>query len=105
MEDKIMDYISSQKIKSMFKTLPFTVKTHNIDINGQKRGCSGFIINNNTNKICYITTEPYFDGGLFGNKNQTIMMRQAKSLSDYTGGTNKWLSVNDIIKTAKCLTA
>lgn len=99
-----MNYISSQKVKAMFRGLPYTVKTHNIDINGQKRGCSGFIVNNITNKICYITTEPYFDGGLFGDKNRTIMMRTAKSLSDYSGGINQWLSVDKIVETAKRLT-
>lgn len=102
------NYISSQKIKALFRNLPYEVYTKNIDINGQKRGCSGFIKNSVTGKICYITTEPFFDNkcgsGLWGEKDNAIMMRTAKHIKDYSGGVNLWLGVDDIITMAKNLT-
>lgn len=103
--------ISAQRIKKVFKSLPYLVEVRNININGQKRGCSGFITNKRTNKVCYITTEPFFDGGygsgLFGSEDKAIMMRTVKSTKDYTGGTNQWIPVSEIaiILTAAALTS
>ena len=102
------NFIGSRKLKNLFKGLPFDVEVKNININGQKRGCSGFITNNLTGKICYITTEPFFDrksgSGLFGNSNFAIMMRTAESTKDYEGGVNHWLHPSDIIAKANELT-
>lgn len=102
------NYISSPKIKALFKRLPFDIYVKNININGQKRGCSGFIKNTETGKICYITTEPFFNGkggsGLYDNPNMAIMMRMAKDLKDYTGGLNCWLPTANIVSMAYELT-
>lgn len=105
---KYNNYIGSRKIRSLFKGMPYELKVKDIDVNGQKRGCSGFIRNTETGKICYITTETFFDrgsgSGLYGNKNNAIMMRTAASMKDYTGGTNQWLSISEIVTTAERLT-
>lgn len=103
------NYIGSQKVANLFKNLPFACNIKNISVNGQIRGCSGFITNLETSKVCYVTTEPFFDGGtgsgLYKNPNNAIMMRSAKNLCDYTGGQNRWLPFEKIVETAKLLTA
>lgn len=107
---KYNNYVGASHVKNMLKSLPEleTVNLKNININGQIRGCSGFIHNTETDKYCYIITEDFFDGlrgsGLFGNPRNAIMMRAAKSPKDFTGGINHWLPVEDIPETALKLT-
>lgn len=102
------NFIGSIKVKNLFKGMNFKCEIKNISINGQKRGCSGFITNLDTGKVCYITTEPFFDGkngsGLYGNRNMAIMMRTAKDTRDFHGGFNNWLPFSDIIAVAQRLT-
>lgn len=87
----------------------FNSQLKDIVVNGQKRGCSGFIINPFTHKICYITTEHFFDGGkgsgLWGDSSKAIMMRTAEGLKDFVGGRNHWIDVEQILTTATKLTA
>lgn len=52
----------------------------NIIVNGEKRGCSGFIQRDTA--IVYVNTEPC---GSLG-----YMYRTAKHLKDYSGGVNHW---------------
>ena len=59
--------------------LEFRLK--NISVNGQKRGCSGFIYNPNTDVYVYVITEPSCY------KDMTVC-RYAKDFVDYTGGIN-----------------
>lgn len=71
--------ILSTKLKNRFpKTDTFQLK--NISINGDKRGCSGFI--QRGNNIVYVNTEQCFGLG--------YMYRTAKHLKDYSGGQNQW---------------
>lgn len=106
---KYYNYISSQTVKKIFKGLPFELKIKNVIANGQKKGCSGFITNTETGKICYITTEPFFDGrggsGLWGNNKKAVMMRTAESTTDYRGGINYFTSPEKIVQMAERLTA
>lgn len=105
---KCCNYIGSRKVKNLFKGLPFEVKIKDIKVNGQIRGCSGFITNTENEKVCYIDTEPFFDGGkgsgLYNNNNMAIMMRTAKHDKDYSGGINNWLPASDIVDVARRLT-
>lgn len=57
-----------------------SVHLKNIIINGDKRGCSGFISRDGA--IVYVNTEPC---GSLG-----YMYRTAEHLKDYTGGPNRW---------------
>jgi len=106
---KFNNYIGSIHIRNMLRNTILEPEIKNININGQTRGCSGFILNPETGKYCYITTEPFFDygegNGLFGNPRNAVMMRTAKSNRDYTGGRNQWLPVEDIVETAMRLTS
>ena len=84
--------ILSTKLKNKFPA-EFDVQLKNITINGDKRGCSGFISYNG--KMVYLTTEPL---GMMG-----MMYRTAKHNKDYHGGVNQWTKdvdnlVNVIIK-------
>lgn len=62
---------------------------NNISINGNKRGCSGFIKNSINNKIVYVNTET---SPLLQNK---LLIRYAKSLTDYTGEHNRFAKSKD----------
>lgn len=62
---------------------------NNISINGDKRGCSGFIKNSTNNKIVYVNTET---NPLCKNK---LLIRYAKSLTDYTGEQNHFANSKD----------
>jgi len=71
--------ILSTKLKNRFLSTN-TVTLKNISVNGDKRGCSGFIQRDTA--IVYVNTEPC---GSLG-----YMYRTAKHLKDYTGGVNHW---------------
>ena len=58
----------------------------NISINGEKRGCSGFIRNVNNNSIVYIDTE----GIKWNGKNKLYLYRYADTVKDYSGYHNRW---------------
>lgn len=59
---------------------------HNVRVNGEARGCSGFIKNTLNGKIIYVSTE----GSNYGPLADKVMYRTAESLNDYTGGINRW---------------
>ena len=105
---KFNNYIGSRKVRNFFKGMPFEFKIKDININGQKRGCSGFITNAETGKVCYIDTEPFFNGGsgsgLFGSRDKAIMMRTAENIKDYRGGVNHFLPPENIVQIAQELT-
>ena len=71
--------ILSTKLKNRFSSV-HTVALKNIAVNGDKRGCSGFISRDGA--IVYVNTEPC---GSLG-----YMYRTAEHLKDYTGGPNRW---------------
>jgi hypothetical protein len=71
--------ILSTKLKNRFTSV-HAVNLKNISVNGEKRGCSGFIQRDNA--IVYVNTEPC---GSLG-----YMYRTAKHLKDYSGGMNHW---------------
>lgn len=102
------NYIGSIKAKNLFKGLPFNVKLKNILHDGQKRGCSGFITNTETGKVCYLSTELFFNGGsgggLWNNRNKAIVIRTAKDTKDFKGGINVFIPVEKIVETAIELT-
>lgn len=57
---------------------------HNINVNGKKLGCSGFVVNKDNGKVMYVTTDTP--------KWLCYMYRRAKSTSDYIGGFNRYAS-------------
>ena len=74
--------ILATKLKNRFLST-HTVALKNISVNGDKRGCSGFIARGD--RIVYVNTEVL--GGRY-------MYRTAKHMKDYTGGVNQF--ANDI---------
>ena len=89
--------ILSTKLKNQFPSA-YTVALKNIAVNGDKRGCSGFIARGGA--IVYVNTEPC---GSLG-----YMYRTAKHMKDYTGGVNHWArdlgslvaGINSLLKAA-----
>ena len=71
--------ILSTKLKNRFSSA-HNVALKNIAVNGDKRGCSGFIERDGA--IVYVNTEPC---GSLG-----YMYRTAAHMKDYTGGVNRW---------------
>jgi hypothetical protein len=74
-----MPIILSTKLKNRFSP-DYVVTLRNITINGDKRGCSGFISHGDA--IVYVNTEYFSSLG--------YMYRTAESRNDYTGGVNRW---------------
>ena len=70
--------ILSTKLKNRFSSV-HTVALKNIAVNGDKRGCSGFIQRGDA--IVYVNTEVLGGGYLY---------RTAEHMKDYTGGRNLW---------------
>ena len=77
--------------------LEFRLK--NITVNGQKRGCSGFIYNPDLDVYVYVITEPSVYQNL-------TVCRYAKDFKDYTGDiNNNCFSEKELIeKTASLVT-
>ena len=57
-----------------------------IKVNGQVRGCSGFVENAENGKIVYINTEVL----PFTGQEYRVLYRTAKHLKDFTGGFNQY---------------
>ena len=66
------------KLKNQFSSV-HQVHLKNISVNGDKRGCSGFISLGGV--IVYVNTEVLGGGYLY---------RTAKHLKDYSGGVNRY---------------
>ena len=60
----------------------------NDNVNGQKVGCSGFVVNNATNKVVYVNTTDARCAYT------TFMFREARGTKDYGGAhsRNQWSS-------------
>lgn len=74
--------------------LTFTFK--NININGDKRGCSGFVRNNANGTVVYVNTEATPRANLH------YMYRYADSEKDYTGYNNRWAYTLEELATEIC---
>lgn len=74
--------------------LTFTLK--NISINGAKRGCSGFIRNNENGSVIYVNTEEPCLSNLH------YMYRYADDEKDYRGYRNRWANTIDELASAIC---
>ena len=70
--------ILSTKLKNRFFSV-HTVALKNISVNGDKRGCSGFISRDGA--IVYVNTEVLGGGYLY---------RTAAHIKDYSGGVNQY---------------
>lgn len=71
------------------ENLPIEFRLKEIDVNGDKRGCSGFVYNTANGSILYVDTEGSVLSGL------NYMYRYADSLMDYAGYHNRWANSLD----------
>lgn len=66
------------------------VELRNIRINGDLRGCSGFITDPDSGAVVYVNTEP-----TFGHVRE-VLYRTAKDNRDYTGGHNRYAAPDQL---------
>lgn len=59
---------------------------------GDSDGASGFITNNVTGKVVFVTTDV---GSYAANNLGTMMFRSAKHLKDYQGARNQWTNTEN----------
>ena len=83
------------ELNKRIKHLLFDLR--NININGNKRGCSGFILNLDTSAVVYINTEPVSGKYLY---------RYANNNKDYTGYQNHYATnitslINSVVEFLK----
>lgn len=92
-------------LKNRFKKVGnYEYYLKNININGVKRGCDGFIRNPENGKIVYLTTE-YVCGNCYKPLANKMMYRTAKDLKDFSGGENQWCVESELVdKVVKALT-
>ena len=69
----------------------------NININGQKRGCSGFVRNVSTGVTVYINTERSVLSSM-----KNYLYRYAKDTKDYRGGHNMFVDTLDELSAEVC---
>lgn len=75
----------------------YTYLLKNISINGVKRGCSGFVVNENNGLVVYVDTEPMVGTNL-------VMYRYARDTKDYTGCVNRFCKQDSLVENIqKCL--
>ena len=81
--------------KSVPHELDFSIK--NILVNGNKRGCSGFVRNKENGVVVYVMTEVSAYGGI------GYLVRYARDEKDFTGcrNRNNQYSLADIVKEVK----
>lgn len=94
----------SIKLKNLIKECPasngidFDFYLKNIVINGQKIGCSGFVVNKKNGNIIYVNTEkPVYDGL------KRYLYRYADSINDYRGRMNRFCNKPEELAENICL--
>ena len=69
----------------------------NILVNGQKRGCSGFVKNKKNGLIVYVDTEGSVLSSL-----KNYMYRYADDIKDFTGYRNRWCDTPEQLASNIC---
>lgn len=93
--------ILSTKLKNAFKKLEdsdkYSMNFKNISINGDKRGCSGFITNLENDVCVYINTENDV-------MNLGMLYRYCEQEGEYTGGNNHFArSLEEMVKNTRTM--
>ena len=81
------------KLKNELRALDGKYEFHlrNTQVNGAKRGCSGFVVNPANGNIAYVDTESSVYAPIAGKS----LVRTASSLGDYRGGVNRFVPEKD----------
>ena len=82
--------ISMTKVKNAFKKQypNLTVELKNARVNGQLRGCYGFVTDPATGNVVYLNTET--------TTRNEVLYRTAAHNKDYTGGTNRFCDFHEL---------
>ena len=93
--------ILSTKLKNAINKhangMDLTFTLNNISVNGNKRGCSGFIRNNANGTVVYVCTEEPCVSFL-----DPYMHRYADNEKDYKGYRNRWANTLDQLARSIC---
>ena len=93
---KLTGTVSMTKVKNAIKRSGYDLIPHltNIRINGQLRGCSGFLEDPKTGRLAYINTEK--DPGIveFTAVGGQALFRNARHLKDYSGLRNRYCELD-----------
>lgn len=95
-----MPALLSTKLKNQLLALRpnLTVQLKNVNVNGVKMGCTGFITDPDTERIVYVCTD--------NNHNPqatNVYYRVARSTKDYTGGRNQFAHHDDLAQSVVSL--
>lgn len=85
------------KLKNGLKKVgDYECNLHNININGAKRGCSGFVKNSRNGVIVYVNTEK----SCYAPLSKLNLVRFAKDMKDWGGAhsRNEWANDNSIVE-------
>ena len=93
---KLRTAVSMTKIKNAIKRSPYDMIPHlkNIRINGQLRGCSGFLEDAKTGRLAYINVEVENDMPASQNILNRAYYRNARHLKDYSGMRNRYCDID-----------
>lgn len=86
-------------IKRNPKCVDYTFHLKNILVNGQKRGCSGFVKNESNGSIVYINTE---QSPLMYSRWNHFLYRYADHLKDYSGYSNHFADTLEELADSVC---
>lgn len=82
------------KVKNLFKFKNYDINLDNININGRRVGCSGFITNPENGLTVYLNTER----SCYGPISDKNLVRYARSTKDYTGGFNEFVNDDNLLR-------
>lgn len=95
---RLASALSATKLRNaLLKARPgLDTALKNVRVNGQLRGCNGFVRDPKTGNIVYVSAEENF-----GSSN--VYARTASSMRDYTGGRNNMTSYDELVSTVLSL--
>lgn len=86
-----MPSLSSVKLRNRLRAIrpDLVIEIKNVRVNGQLRGCSGFVKNPANDHIVYVNTEDNLRSG-------EALYRTAESMKDYRGGRNRFAAHEEL---------
>lgn len=87
-----MATLATVKLRNRLRAIrpDLVVEIKNVRVNGQLRGCSGFVRDPARDRIVYVDTEAGFQ------RRDEALYRTASSMRDYTGGRNLFTSFDEL---------
>lgn len=83
-----MKTLNAVKLRNSIKRInpDLVVELENVRINGELRGCNGFVANMDTGRVVYVSTDRGID------PDDRVLMRYAADMRDYVGERNRYVT-------------